>query len=663
MDEQLVPEKKVETVAPAVRDAFIGSVLADHYEILERVGSGGYSHVYKAVQHPLGRIVAVKILQRHMLADPEAAQRFKQEAKAATQLIHQNIAPVFDYGLLSEGQPYLVMEYLEGFSLTQWIRQSKQLSPREAADVLLQLCAGLQMAHSRGVIHRDLKPDNVVVVNRGTERIVKIVDFGLAKLMPESGNAGSVITQLGTTLGTPAYMSPEQCRGLALDGRADIYSLGCILFEALTGRIAFQGQNLYDTIHMQIAEEVKFTAEETERIPAQLQYIVKKAVAKAREDRFQSVQDLAAKLQQYLDNDSAGGDVLARTQLALQNGVLLLRSLARRHTTTSILIFVLVSMGLWQMSEHFRRINASNSTNTGRNDLAVGIDKGGSKSTHLQSGNKPISPDSFILVYVGNGGAQPTSLINYFGTVQYGTYVRQLINPVDAKGHGVDPVNPHANEDQEHPSVESEVMYVNSDRAAAHDVYQATLTWSQDPQNINSAEVRSHEAVADVFGKRNKGPAPSTGLPPDKEFAVFLDARLHLMNPAATPADVTRLLRWSPPEQNAFYLVYYDHARHLKEWEVPQIPSAGGSGPGRPDYSNAPVPVNGMFADGCLTEFYNAKYSAGYQAGSGASGCVAAVSVNCRTYSAQMLNALHILEGLNRRAVRLKQGSEYKSAI
>lgn len=276
-----------------VPDALIGTLVADRYKILERIASGGWSHIYRAAQRPIGRIVVVKVLQRHLRSEAAIVRRFKIEAHAAMQLVHENIVSVFDYGMLRDGQPFLVMQYVEGTTLAKRIREGGTLSWQETMKIAHEICAGLAAAHGKGIVHRDLKPENVLLSDSGAR--ARILDFGLAKLTLTCAEdqESSGVTHIGETLGTPSYMSPEQCKGHQVDGRTDIYSLGCCMFEALTGRHAFIGRNILETMQLQLEQECNFTKEECARIPAQCRYLVTKALSKNPADRFQTAQEFA----------------------------------------------------------------------------------------------------------------------------------------------------------------------------------------------------------------------------------------------------------------------------------------------------------------------------------------------------------------------------------
>jgi len=269
------------------------------YEIQAQVGAGGMGEVYRARDNRLGRDVAVKVLPAGLSSDPDRLRRFEQEARSAAALNHPNIVHIYDVGT-HEGAPYLVTELLEGETLRLRI-QSGTLSARKATDIALQVSRGLAAAHEKGIVHRDLKPENIFLTKDGR---AKILDFGLAKLTrPDDssvqGDAATVAsrTEPGVVMGTAGYMSPEQVRGRAADARSDIFSLGAILYEMVSGTRAFRGESPADTMSAILKEEPPPLAQSTQNIPPGLQRIVEHSLEKDPADRFQSARDLAFALE------------------------------------------------------------------------------------------------------------------------------------------------------------------------------------------------------------------------------------------------------------------------------------------------------------------------------------------------------------------------------
>jgi hypothetical protein len=268
------------------------------YEILAGLGAGGMGEVYRARDPRLGRAVAIKILRPEAAHDPDRLQRFEQEARASGGLSHPNIVAVHDVGT-HEGSPYLVTELLEGETLRQRL-QAGALPIRKAVDYALQVSRGLAAAHERQVVHRDLKPENLFLTKDG---IVKILDFGLARLerhkTPAQGeftNTLSAGTDAGTVMGTVGYMSPEQVRGEVADHRSDLFALGAVLHEMLTGQRAFHKETSVDTLRAILREEPAGFPEDT-RVPPALDRIVRHCLEKSPQDRFQSARDLAFELE------------------------------------------------------------------------------------------------------------------------------------------------------------------------------------------------------------------------------------------------------------------------------------------------------------------------------------------------------------------------------
>lgn len=294
----------------------VGTLLADRYEILSLIGEGGMSVVYKGRHQLMDRLVAVKMLKAHLVTNTSILKRFQQEAKAISYLTHPNIVSVFDFGILPQGQPYLVMDYLQGISLDDAIEQENGLKVERAIHIFGQICDALTHAHQKGLIHRDLKPGNVMLVRSEEEDFVKIVDFGIAKLMPWAQQAFQKLTQTGEAFGSPVYMSPEQCMGEELDNRSDIYSLGCVMYEALTGRPPLVGSQVLETMYKHLnATPIPLGAIRPDLcFSKSLEQIVLKSLRKKPEERYQSMKELKADLEQVTvrEPDSGGVQIIQR---------------------------------------------------------------------------------------------------------------------------------------------------------------------------------------------------------------------------------------------------------------------------------------------------------------------------------------------------------------
>jgi serine/threonine-protein kinase len=274
-----------------------GETFEGRFEILSVLGQGGAGVVYKARQVHMDKVVAIKTLRPTVLNDESGFRRFEQEARAASNLSHPNIVQVFDFGLSSLGFAYLVMEYLPGRSLDEKLQQEERVELDVFLRVFSQTCDGLQHAHRKGVIHRDIKPSNIVLV--ATEEatdVAKIVDFGLAKFT--AAEIEQHLTQTGAVVGTPLFMSPEQCSGAELDPRTDIYSLGCVMYAALTGHVPLKGDSAMNTIYKRLTQEPEpFSVVAPElNLPAALEHVVMKTLQKHPDDRQQSMSELRNEL-------------------------------------------------------------------------------------------------------------------------------------------------------------------------------------------------------------------------------------------------------------------------------------------------------------------------------------------------------------------------------
>lgn len=280
-------------------------VLADKYEILDVLGTGGMGVVYKARHLLMKRIVAIKMLHESLTANEVMRKRFEQEAQAISALNHPNILTVYDFGVTEDNKPYLVVEFLEGTSLEEVLNEEGALESQRVEHIFQQATSGLAQAHEKGIIHRDLKPGNIMLITVGDQKdFVKIVDFGIAKLVQESTEQNIGLTATGEVFGSPLYMSPEQCRGRKLDPRSDIYSLGCVMYHALCGKRPFTAQDLPECLYKQVHETPpKFSEVAPElNIPEGLEKVVAKAMAKEPDDRFDNMTDF----KQAIDAVEAG---------------------------------------------------------------------------------------------------------------------------------------------------------------------------------------------------------------------------------------------------------------------------------------------------------------------------------------------------------------------
>lgn len=285
-------------------DKFIGMVLDGKYCIESKIGQGGMGNVYKAKHVHMDTMVAVKILHPNLVSDQTTVERFRREARAAITVNHPNAIHVMDFGVTGDKIVYLVMEFLEGTSLRRILEIEKFLPPQKAINTIKQVCAAVEAAHIKNIIHRDLKPDNIVVLNYGlpTEQ-VKVLDFSIAKLKISSDGPVN-LTQQGMVVGTPQYMSPEQAEGQELDIRSDLYSLGVIVYEMLTGDLPFKATTPMALILKHIHALPRPLRELKEDISPALEAVVLRTLAKKREDRPQSATRLAEQLEEALHQEN-----------------------------------------------------------------------------------------------------------------------------------------------------------------------------------------------------------------------------------------------------------------------------------------------------------------------------------------------------------------------
>jgi serine/threonine-protein kinase len=285
----------------------IGVTLGGKYRVVRLLGEGGMGAVYEGEQQ-LGttkRKVAVKTLHPEMSRDEKIKARFQREVGTVAELEHPNTIQVYDFGTTPEGILYIVMEFLSGKSLGDLLVKEGAMPPDRVAHVMRQMCGSLAEAHGRGIVHRDLKPDNVILVDRAGEKdFVKVLDFGIAKRSNEEDKQEQKLTQQGMVLGTPPYMSPEQFTGRPIDARSDIYSLGVMAYEMLTGRLPFSGNTPWEwaTQHMTAAPVPMESLPEGMRASPAMRGAIQRALAKSPAERFQTVKE-------FNEAFSAGSDV------------------------------------------------------------------------------------------------------------------------------------------------------------------------------------------------------------------------------------------------------------------------------------------------------------------------------------------------------------------
>ncbi len=326
----------------------VESQIVAHYEILERLGGGGMGVVYRARDLKLDRRVALKFLPPELTRDPEARQRFAHEAKAASALQHTNICVIYDIDETPDGQMFIVMEYYDGQTLKSLIEKGP-LPAEQATDIAMQIARGLASAHGNGIVHRDIKPANIMVNRDG---VVKIVDFGLAKLVGEQQ-----LTRVGSTTGTVAYMSPEQLRGDAVDGRADIWALGAVLYEMLAGRPPFEAQYEQAVIYQILNIEPKPLPAEGSGRGSELIRIIRAAMQRDPSVRFQRIEEMLAEL---VNTRGGPESPVARPPqaTALPQGIGRISRRIRWAAAGTLLCAGLIVLGFLLLPRHERELNS-----------------------------------------------------------------------------------------------------------------------------------------------------------------------------------------------------------------------------------------------------------------------------------------------------------------
>jgi serine/threonine protein kinase/Tol biopolymer transport system component len=410
------PEASPATVEEKAPEAgnLVGKKVS-HYRVLQVLGGGGMGVVYKAEDLKLGRKVAIKFLPVELASDPNSFERLEREARAASALEHPNICPIYELGE-HEGQPFIVMQLLEGQTLQERIetasQQKKPLPTSEMLDLALQIAAGLEAAHTKGIIHRDVKPANIFITKPSE---VKILDFGLAKMIEEdlpqetrdhaalSENAAVAptealanlrLTRTGTTVGTAHYMSPEQVRGEALDPRTDMFSFGLVLYEMATGQRAFPGNTVVLVHDAILHREVLPARQANPELPPGLEQIIGKALEKDRSLRYQRADDLRADLQRLKRETESGLETVSRA--AADSSAI--AAFTQRHRTgfavgglVAVAVLVAAGFGLYSLltragPQPFKDFTVSQITNTGKAEMAA-ISPDGKYILHVQNEN------------------------------------------------------------------------------------------------------------------------------------------------------------------------------------------------------------------------------------------------------------------------------------
>ena len=278
-------------------DPLIGAVLADAFQIVQLIGEGGMARVYEARHVRLSnKRFAVKVLLPAHAQSSEVVARFQREAEAASGIAHPNVIDVYDVHRTSEGLPYLVCEYLDGTDLSTLLERRGKLDVLLAVNVVRQVCRALAAAHEKGIVHRDMKPENVFLVGDPDLPVVKVIDFGISKV---DGLGGASLTKTGRVMGTPAYMPPEQARGGRVDHRADIYGVGAILYHALTGQMPFDYDDVGEALSAVLTRDPPRPRSIAPQVPPALELVIERAMAKQPEHRYANMDELDAELEPF----------------------------------------------------------------------------------------------------------------------------------------------------------------------------------------------------------------------------------------------------------------------------------------------------------------------------------------------------------------------------
>lgn len=279
--------------------------LGTRFEVLGKIGEGGMGSVYKAREIKTDQIFAVKVLKDDLAKDAAALKRFEQEAEAARNLDHANLAAVYELEALANGTTYLIMEYVEGRSLDEILKEKERLGGKKALEIFLQVTEALAYAHEKGVIHRDVKPTNIIITDETSSNPgVKVVDFGIAKVMPAANRETHNLTKTGDVFGSPNYMSPEQCLGFMLDQRSDIYSLGATIYETLAGKTPFEGDNPIQVVMKQVNEEAPPLPSDlkADKTVERLENVILRCLEKDQDSRYQAIAELQKDLNLIKEN-------------------------------------------------------------------------------------------------------------------------------------------------------------------------------------------------------------------------------------------------------------------------------------------------------------------------------------------------------------------------
>ena len=295
------------------------TVIDGKYRIVRLLGQGGMGAVYEGENVRIHRKVAIKVLHASVAAKTDVVQRFEREAQAAGRIGSEHIVEVLDLGVLSEGENYMVMEFLEGQSLGDRIKVRKRIAVHDAATIVHQLLEGLAAAHDAGIVHRDLKPDNVYLLKSkgGKTDFVKVLDFGVSKFSALESDMS--MTKTGAVMGTPYYMSPEQARGQKVDGRSDVYAVGVVLYQTVTGKLPFNAESFNELVFKIALENATPPHELVQGLDPAFSAIIQKAMARDVNDRFQTAREFQASLAQWMMTSAPGAEPTGQFAMSALN--------------------------------------------------------------------------------------------------------------------------------------------------------------------------------------------------------------------------------------------------------------------------------------------------------------------------------------------------------
>ncbi len=339
-----LPIEHTKTLQTSIKELTSGSTFAGRYQIIEELGRGGMGWVYRALDKKLNEEVALKLIKPEIASDKKTVQRFSNELKIARKIAHKNVGKMYDLNE-DEGTHYITMEYVSGQDLKGLIRQSKQLTVGTAISIARQICDGLSEAHSLGVVHRDLKPSNIMIDKNGNARIM---DFGIARSVEGKGLTGA-----GVMIGTPEYMSPEQVEGKEIDTRTDIYSLGIILYEMLTGRVPFEGGTPLTIAVKHKTETPKAPTEYNEQLPEDLSLLILRCLEKDKDKRYQSVDEVSSELSKVEKGVPTAERIIPRRTPLTSREITVKFSLRKLLIpVAATVVFIIAALFIWKVLPH-----------------------------------------------------------------------------------------------------------------------------------------------------------------------------------------------------------------------------------------------------------------------------------------------------------------------